>query len=344
MDLHDFAYSYGSSGDLDFYDPYGGDYSSPTTTNINYDQYDPYGGDYTQPSTPNINYDEYDPYGGDTSGNAENIQPGMGTGGTSPGGLLSGLGADAKNLLKSLFVGSDGKTNPMGILGIGALMSMLGKGTANTPKVGYQGGIPKYSAVRQQIQYPSDPYRRPGSSARQYFTDVEYASPTKEAPNAIADAKARASSKAEEISRAYVPTAAPVIKQDEKIENPQLKSATTADLSNIDKTDPLAIYRARSGVVNAAQGGLMNLARGRYLNGSTDGMADKIPASIENKQPAALSHGEFVIPADVVSHLGNGNSEAGAQRLYDMMEKIRKARTGNPKQGKQIDPDKYMPK
>ena len=73
-------------------------------------------------------------------------------------------------------------------------------------------------------------------------------------------------------------------------------------------------------------------------------MADKIPAKIGQKQPAALSHGEFVIPADVVSHLGNGNSEAGAKVLYDMMAKIRKARTGNAKQGKEINPAKFMPK
>ena len=93
----------------------------------------------------------------------------------------------------------------------------------------------------------------------------------------------------------------------------------------------------------------MGLARGgnlppRYLNGSTDGMADKIPAKIGTKQPAALSHGEFVIPADVVSHLGNGNSEAGAKVLYNMMDKIRKARTGTTKQGKEINPNKFMPK
>ena len=67
-----------------------------------------------------------------------------------------------------------------------------------------------------------------------------------------------------------------------------------------------------------------------------------LPAQIDGKQEAKLSHGEFVIPADVVSHLGNGNSDAGAQRLYDMMDRIRKARTGNTKQGKQINPNKYM--
>ena len=85
-------------------------------------------------------------------------------------------------------------------------------------------------------------------------------------------------------------------------------------------------------------------ARGGYLDGPGDGMSDSIPASIEGQQAARLADGEFVIPADVVSHLGNGNSEAGAQRLYTMMDKIRKARTGTTKQGKQINPDKFMSK
>ena len=89
-----------------------------------------------------------------------------------------------------------------------------------------------------------------------------------------------------------------------------------------------------------AQGGM---AKGRYLQGETDGMADKLPARIGRNQPAALSHGEFVIPADVVSHMGNGNSDAGAKKLYQMMDKIRMARTGNKKQGKKINPDKFMP-
>ena len=88
----------------------------------------------------------------------------------------------------------------------------------------------------------------------------------------------------------------------------------------------------------------MGLAHGgRYLQGNTDGMADKLRTSIDGKQPAALSHGEFVVPADVVSHLGNGNSDAGAQKLYSMMDKIRQARTGTKKQGKEINPDKFMP-
>lgn len=92
-----------------------------------------------------------------------------------------------------------------------------------------------------------------------------------------------------------------------------------------------------------AEGGLASLEQPRYLQGETDGMADEIPAQIGEDQPAALSHGEFVIPADVVSHLGNGNSDAGAQRLYDMMDKIREARTGTKEQGKEINPNSFMP-
>ena len=96
------------------------------------------------------------------------------------------------------------------------------------------------------------------------------------------------------------------------------------------------------GSLDMAQGG--RALPPRYLDGHSDGMADKVPANIDGRRPAALSDGEFVIPADVVSHLGNGNSNAGAKRLYKMMDDIRAARTGNHKQGKQINPDKFMPR
>ena len=98
-----------------------------------------------------------------------------------------------------------------------------------------------------------------------------------------------------------------------------------------------------------AKGGLASIqtyaAGGRLLRGPGDGMSDSIPAVIQGAKPqrAALADGEFVIPADVVSHLGNGSTEAGSKHLYKMMDRIRKARTGNPKQGKQINPARFMP-
>ena len=102
-----------------------------------------------------------------------------------------------------------------------------------------------------------------------------------------------------------------------------------------------AAFTDLGGTRKFARGG-MTQGQGYYLGGPTDGMADQIPATINNMEPARLSDGEFVIPADVVSHLGNGNSDAGAENLYGMMERVRKDRTGNPKQGKQIDPNKYL--
>ena len=87
----------------------------------------------------------------------------------------------------------------------------------------------------------------------------------------------------------------------------------------------------------------LGYAEGGYLNGDGDGMSDSIPATIEGKQPARLADGEFVVPADVVSHLGNGSSKAGSKRLYAMLDKVRHARTGNKKQGKEIKANKYLP-
>jgi len=82
---------------------------------------------------------------------------------------------------------------------------------------------------------------------------------------------------------------------------------------------------------------------GRLLKGPGDGMSDSIPASIGGKQPARLADSEFVVPADVVSHLGNGSTDAGARKLYEMMDRVRKARTGRKSQGKEINPRKYLP-
>ena len=117
---------------------------------------------------------------------------------------------------------------------------------------------------------------------------------------------------------------------------------------------PLPPYQA----TYAAGGGLMainSFAKGgsghlggysdgaRVLKGPGDGMSDSIPATIEGKQPARLADSEFVVPADVVSHLGNGSSDAGAKKLYTMMDRVRKARTGKVKQASRINPNKYLP-
>lgn len=106
---------------------------------------------------------------------------------------------------------------------------------------------------------------------------------------------------------------------------------------------------AQGGIAGYAQGGVpvgYYKAGGKLLDGPGDGMSDSIPAMITGQKPqrAALADGEFVVPADVVSHLGNGSTKAGAKKLYAMMDNIRKARTGRKKQAPQIKADKFLPR
>jgi len=95
------------------------------------------------------------------------------------------------------------------------------------------------------------------------------------------------------------------------------------------------------------QGGIAALAKGglppRYLRGGGDGMSDSIRARIDGKQEARLADGEFVVPADVVSHLGNGSSNAGAKKLYAMMDRVRRSRTGKTRQAPEVNTRSMMP-
>ena len=113
------------------------------------------------------------------------------------------------------------------------------------------------------------------------------------------------------------------------------------------QTDPYTGEPTKGFATGGGIGSLGGYAHGgnpQLLDGPGDGMSDSIPASIGNKQPARLAQGEFVVPADVVSHLGNGSTDAGAKHLYSMMDNIRKARTGNKNQGKQINANKFLPR
>lgn len=232
-------------------------------------------------------------------------------------GLLGSLNI---NSLKSLF--GDGKGGwdllKLGAMG-GGLAGLLGGNKASSTPTGYQGGIPKYTATRSMVNAPAAG-RRPGAGGTRYGGDVTYA-PKGSSPIGGSIASLVGTTPTD-------PAAQQLMDDMRAINTPK------AALREYDTPENIQIGN------QYAEGGM---AEGRYLQGGTDGMADEIPAQIGEDQPAALSHGEFVIPADVVSHLGNGNSDAGAQKLYDMMDKIREARTGTKEQGKEIDPDKFMP-
>lgn len=138
----------------------------------------------------------------------------------------------------------------------------------------------------------------------------------------------------------------------------QPKKATRTSAAQIAGMDPLeaglaelnnarAMAQMRGNVTlpkrSVEDMGVINAAQGRYLKGDGDGMSDSIPATINGRQPARLADGEFVVPADVVSHIGNGSSDAGAKKLYKMMDKVRVARTGKKSQAPAVKTDKYLP-
>ena len=263
-------------------------------------------------------------------------------------------------------------STPEGILRLGSMgLSYLGNksgvGEAQIPPSGYQGGIPALTAVRRQApvargaeleggairpmgtpaptgvealyaRQPTgrmmpmayDPNRRPGSGGRRYFSDTRYVAGD---PSA-----ARAESITQ--SQGLGQLMAQLPSREERRRPPQERPNDGSSIM----VNP-NVQMARGGGIRGipmgmAQGGGI---RGMYLGGATDGMADRIPATIDNSQPAALSDGEFVVPADVVSGLGNGNSNAGAKQLYSMMDNVRMARTGTKQQGNQINPRKFMP-
>ena len=198
-------------------------------------------------------------------------------------------------------------------------------GQAQNLDIGYQGSIPDYSPVRERVDL--DPNRQAGGKGQRYFTDMQYADrPSADSPT-IEAARANALKQKIELNKRNKGIAMPPA-------SPQ-PQPTPMQPTPMQPTPIMPMM---------AQGGIASMNQGYYLGGATDGMADLVPASIDGTQEARLSDGEFVIPADVVSHLGNGNSDAGAKELHGMMDNVRMARTGKQSQGTEINPNKFMPK
>jgi hypothetical protein len=209
---------------------------------------------------------------------------------------------------------------------------------------GYSKPVPKMEVVADRPVY-DDTNRRPGEAGRRYFTNPLFvakgdAENLQKATDATMQQKAGLQAAAPQYA---APAPNPYAGKIAMAYNPAPVAATpasSAGLPAVPTRETLDMQNQQPAPAKMAVGGLADA--GRYLQGKTDGMADKIETSIDGEQPALLSHGEFVIPADVVSHLGNGNSEAGAEKLYSMMDRIREARTGTKEQGKEIDADKFL--
>jgi len=101
---------------------------------------------------------------------------------------------------------------------------------------------------------------------------------------------------------------------------------------------PDGLIEQSMGVLGEAQG----FRHGGAIRGPGDGMSDSISASIDRAEPIAVSSGETIIPADAVSALGNGSTDAGAKQLMDMVDRIRMAKTGSSRQPRSINPRRSL--
>ena len=259
------------------------------------------------------------------------------TGTDDQGGFFGGIG----DLLGGIF-NPEGDTKGFleGLIsmGLGSLIQGSGFADPKIPQTGYQGDIPDYTAVRERVPMQDDPNRRPGVGGRRYFSDLIYADAPERKPISVEEAQAQAQQQATGIA-SLMPSYSASEEQD------SLHFADDSDpASDVIDSMPVDTYEEDEDEdaidTGGFTGGVMN-AGGMYLGGTTDGMADDVRGNI-GRDEVRLSDGEFVIPADVVSHLGNGNSNAGAAYLHDFMKDIRQERTGNSKQGKQINPNQFL--
>lgn len=199
-----------------------------------------------------------------------------------------------------------------GLAGIAALMNRMGGGGGGGYS-GYQGGIPTYTASRTQTpiaqQRPAN--YRPGQGGITYFTPMQYT---------------------------------PVVAAGGGSDTVSGGSGSDT-IGGGSGNDTTVIENAAGGYM---PGGIAMLAAGgnggRYLRGPGDGVSDSIAAKFDGSgRPARLADGEFVIDARTVSEIGNGSSEAGARKLYAMMERVHGARK-KAKRGKPSGADKFLPK
>jgi len=249
----------------------------------------------------------------------------------------SGFGRIVQNL-RGAFTKPNGDLDwaALGTTAFGLYNASKGRGEG-----GYNKPVPRVDVVAERPVY-DDTNRRPGEAGRRYFTKPIFVGQgdTEGMQKAYDITMQQKSGLEAAVPKYAAPAPNPFAGKIPMAYNPTPVATTPKESAGLPAI-PNPEQLTAEGGIKMARGGLADA--GRYLRGKTDGMADEIETSIDEEQPALLSHGEFVIPADVVSHLGNGNSEAGAEKLYDMMDRIREARTGTKKQGKEIDPDKFLP-
>ena len=268
-------------------------------------------------------------------------------------GLMAGLGAyGGGNMMESALAGGTGALSTAAGAGLGeqeaqdAVAQKLASATnadklaAFNPSVAGLGGY-KNIAMAGAPAIMSMLQPKPGSTApgtEQMIRPYTFA-PNKQTPTDMVGAEYRPNQDTSErlwFQPSY--TALPPYKAAQGGLTDLTKMVTGEDVM---PSEPRKEGMAAGGI--STLGGYAAGGNPRLLKGPGDGMSDNIPAMIGAKQPARLADGEFVVPADVVSHLGNGSTDAGAKQLYKMMDRIRQQRTGKKKQAPEVNPGKAMP-
>lgn len=258
-------------------------------------------------------------------------------GGTGGGGVINKTETINKvqEIIRNLTGGKDNAALLAALLG--GLLGLTKQGGGAGRVTGYQGGAGKpLTATRQALS----PTGAPGAGGKRFMTDVTYA-----AEGGLMDiVSGQPNQNVTFMAGGGIADEYPAMARNMRVGD--LRKADILVGSGMAPNDAAKYYgQVPEGM---ARGGISDLGSysdgGRMLKGPGDGMSDSIPATIGGKRQARLADGEFVVPADVVSHLGNGSTDAGADVLYDMMNKVRKARTGTQKQGKQINPGKFVPR
>ena len=262
---------------------------------------------------------------------------------------LSGLFGGAKNVLSG---GSGSMAQIASLGGLGALLNSMG-GSGGGGFKGYQGSIPKYTASRTQYAPPVSTVnrgpapsneeilnylKRPGlndsmiaRSMNEYGVAPQQIADVTQTP--LADIQSRyQAAMGPNAGMARRPGSGGVTYFSPMVYTPQgaapAAPAAPVEPAVVAPQNPIIepTY-AQGGMAHGGLGSLGSYSEGgRLLKGPGDGVSDSIPAMIGKNQPARLADGEFVIPARIVSEIGNGSTDAGARKLYAMMDRIQKAR------------------
>ena len=280
------------------------------------------------------------------------------------GTFMDSMGNIFNSAGKLLTGGSGTGAQLASLAGLAGLAGAFGGGGGSGGFAGYRGGIPKYTASRTQYAPPvstvnrgpapsnemvMDYLRRPGlndsmiaRSMNEYGVSPQQVATATQAP--LADIQARyQAAMGPNAGIARRPGSGGVTYFSPMVYTPQAAAAPAAPTTPVTPTPANPIIEP-----TYAAGGIASLGGysdgGQLLRGPGDGVSDDIPATIGGKQPARLADGEFVVPARIVSELGNGSTEAGARKLYAMMDRIRQARSKSLKNiAANSKADKYLP-